>query len=406
MGIDAPCCEGYFYRTKNQHLMDLQFLKKGFLMLLFLNAVNGFSQTSDDDRAAAWQLNATYKGDFVSNFRGGIATGSTYLGLADLFLHFNTEKAGHWKGGDFLVRGANSHGGEPSANLIGDFQVVSNIEAGNHTFLYELWFKQTISNTTTTIGLQDLNAEFANSEVSSLFLNSSFGIHSVIADNISAPIFPITKPGITFSWDVSKKMILKMAVYKGCPIDFDSNPYNLKWNLDYEKGLLWITESQFSWTGTHEKNNVLKAGVFFHQHCPESNEANSETGNKLTNDYGFYLVGDHQVFSTGDERRGLKIFYQIGVSPLNNNFGYMGAGCAYSGLLSPNGTDVLGLAFADGMLNDDYGRDETTFELTYKVQVTSQIYLQPDLQYVVHPGGNESQLKNATVGLLRLGMEF
>jgi porin len=382
----------------------MQFLKKGLIMLLLLKAVNGFSQTMDDDKPSAWQLNATYKGDFVSNFHGGIATGSTYLGLADLYLHFNTEKAGLWKGGDFLVRGANSHGGQPSANLIGDFQTVSNIEAGNHTFLYELWYKQTISNVTATFGLHDLNAEFANSDIGSLFLNSLFGVHSVISDNILAPIFPLTSPGITFCWKTSEKINLKTAVYKGCPIDFDSNPYNIKWDLNHLQGLLWVTEGQYTWKGNQEQNNVLKAGVFFHQHCPESDVVNSETGNKLTHDYGFYMVGDHQVWSKGTRR--LSIFYQLGISPRNDNFAYLGAGRAYSGLFSRNGTDVFGLAMADGMLTKERGRDETTFELTYKVQLTNQIYLQPDMQYVVHSGGTDVQLKNATVALLRLGMEF
>jgi porin len=61
---------------------------------------------------------------------------------------------------------------------------------------------------------------------------------------------------------------------------------------------------------------------------------------------------------------------------------------------------------ASGMLNDDCRNNETTYELSYKVQLNQQIYIQPDLQYVVHPGGPDAQLKNATVGLLRLGMEF
>lgn len=375
-------------------------------MLLFLNAGNGFSQTRDDEAVSALQLNATYKGDFVANFRGGIETGSTYLGLADLFLNFNTENAGLWKGGDFLIRGANSHGGEPSANLVGDFQGVSNIEAGNHTFLYELWYKQAISNVTATIGLQDLNTEFANSEVSSIFLNSSFGIHSVIADNIAAPIFPITKPGITFCIDISNKVIIKTAIYKGCPVDFDSNPYNLTWNVNYEKGFLWVSEGQFSWIGIRKKSNVLKTGMFYHQHCEESTLNHPEMENKLTYDYGFYLVGEHRFNSSEVDIRGLKIFYQLGLSPRNDNFGYFGVGFTYSGLFASKGTDVLGLAIAEGLLKDDSKRNETTFEMTYKVQLTHQIYIQPDLQFVVHPGGTDAPLNNATVGFVRWGMEF
>lgn len=383
-------------------------MRRGTIMLLLLNAMNGFAQSGNENRESALQLNATYKGDLVRNFSGGIAAGTTYLGLADLFIGFDTQKAGLWKGGELLIHGANTHGGEPTTNLVGDFQGVSNIEAGNHTFLYELWYRQTIANFTATIGLQDLNVEFANSEVSALFLNSSFGVHSVIAGNISAPIFPVTKPGITLSAELSEKVILKSALYKGCPVDFDQNPYNLNWNANYQQGLLWITESQYSWTGKRQRDNVLKGGVFYHQRCPEpeTHPVTGMTSDQIERDYGFYAVGEHHLSLIKDEGQGLKIFYQLGISPRNDNFGYFGAGCSYTGLLSSKGSDILGLAMAKSMLTDADGHNETTFELTYKVQLNDQIYLQPDLQYVVHPGGTDINLKNATVGFLRLGMEF
>ena len=169
---------------------------------------------------------------------------------------------------------------------------------------------------------------------------------------------------------------------------------------------MWITEGQFSWTGNLRKNNILKVGVFYHQHCIENEDFNSQIEEQITQDYGVYLVGDHQVFSDINKNRELRIFYQLGVSPRNDNFGYIGAGCAYSGLLNAKGTDVLGLAFANGRMSNDCGPDETTFELSYKVQLTPQIYLQPDLQYVVNPGGADIHLKNATVGLIRLGLEL
>jgi porin len=384
--------------------MDVHFLKKGLLMLLILNGLNGFSESADSIKSCAWQLNATYKGDLVSNFHGGISTGTTYLGLADLFMHFDTEKAGLWNGGEFLIHGANSHGGEPSANLIGDFQVASNIEAGNHTFLYELWFKQTFSNVTVTAGLQDMNIEFASSDVASLFLNSSFGVQSVISDNIAAPIFPLTSPGITICWAMSEKIKLKSAIYKGNPIDFSANPHNLKWDLKHIESLLWVTEGQYKWMGNQKRHNLLKAGVFFHQHDIDNDVLNSETGEILSFDYGFYTIGDHLIYSSGTHE--LSIFYQLGLSPRNDNFCYLGAGCTYTGLFSKTGTDALGFAVADGMLTKERGRDEITFELTYKVQISNQIYLQPEMQYVVHPGGTDLQLKNATVGLVRLGLTF
>jgi porin len=128
--------------------------------------------------------------------------------------------------------------------------------------------------------------------------------------------------------------------------------------------------------------------------------------NHLLKDHGVYLVGEHQLSLNENEGEGLKIFYQGAFSPGNENFGYFGAGFSYTGLLSSKGSDVLGLAFADGMRDNDCGNNEVSFELTYKVQLSDQIYLQPDMQYVVHPGGTASRLGNATVGLLRVGMEF
>ena len=50
--------------------MDLRFLKKGFLMLLLINAVNVYSQTSDHEEASALQLNSTTKTLLFSGYMG------------------------------------------------------------------------------------------------------------------------------------------------------------------------------------------------------------------------------------------------------------------------------------------------------------------------------------------------
>jgi len=377
------------------------FLYVGMMAIALLNSNIAKAGTEEDQKEPALSFYGSYKGDFVSNLSGGIQSGSTYLGLADLFLELNTANAGLWKGGTFMLHGANTHGGEPSADLIGDFQVVSNIEAGNHTFLYELWYAHTFGTVQTTIGLQDLNAEFANSEFGGLFLNSSFGVHSVIADNIAAPIFPLTSPGITICWEASDHLHLKTAVYKGCPIDFDENPHNFKWDLNHNDALLWVTEANLHGRSYEERMQMIKAGFFFHLHCEEP-----ETTEELESDYGFYLVGDHRVSPQQENGNGLSIFYQLGVSPRNDNVAYFGSGIHYTGLFSPKGNDTLGLAMARGIMTDDDGRDETTFELTYKLSINNHFYLQPDLQYVVNPRGTDSQLDNAFVGSVRLGLEF
>jgi len=94
------------------------------------------AQVDSIKKTPPFSFEASYIGDVVSNFSGGIKKGTTYLGLANIKASFNTETANFWKGGKAYLNIGNTHGGEPSTNLIGDFQGVSNIEAGNLTFMY------------------------------------------------------------------------------------------------------------------------------------------------------------------------------------------------------------------------------------------------------------------------------
>ena len=89
-------------------------------------------------------IEVSYSGDRMGNVAGGIKQGGTYLGYAQLGLLLDFEKMGAWKGEVLCIKGGNTHGGTPSETFIGDFQSAENIEAGNHTFLQELWFSQTI----------------------------------------------------------------------------------------------------------------------------------------------------------------------------------------------------------------------------------------------------------------------
>ncbi|HEX3009230.1 MAG TPA: carbohydrate porin, partial [Bacteroidales bacterium] len=107
--------------------------------MLYLKALS-----QDKDTTKPLNFEASYIGESFNNLSGGIKRGSTYEGMANLRISFDTDKARLWKGGQFYIHAANTHGGTPSCDLVGDFQVASNIEAGNHTYIQEFWFKQTV----------------------------------------------------------------------------------------------------------------------------------------------------------------------------------------------------------------------------------------------------------------------
>ena len=356
------------------------------------------AQENPSVKSQPFMFEASYISEVVSNFTGGIKTGTTYLGLANLAARFNTHKAGWWQGGEFRINAANTHGGEPSAELVGDFQGVSNIEAGNLTFLYELWYRQSIKNISLTLGLQDLNAEFAKSENGTLFTNSSFGIHSSLADNIPSPIFPLTALGATFRWNVPGRFTLFTAIFDGTPDDFENNPYNTGWKLCRNDGFLTVMEIQFYKSLISGLIGSYKIGTYYHQ----QNAPIDVEQKKI----GIYLIGDQEVYTTKQGK--LSAFSQLGISPKkenDNNF-YYSFGLRLNGISSKRPNDEAGIAVAHAGFSNTPSRSETAIELTYRIQANEKISVKPDLQYIINPSGMDAKLKNALTGLLRVELSF
>ncbi|MDD4921559.1 MAG: carbohydrate porin [Bacteroidales bacterium] len=359
-----------------------------------------------ESQGSPLSFEASYIGDGLANFSGGLKKGATYLGLANLGLFFDTQKAGLWKGGQFCIVGANTHGGTPSESLIGDFQIASNIEAGDLTYIHELWYRQSFGKLSTILGVQDLNAQFASSENAGLFLNSSFGIHSTISNNIPSPIFPLTALGWQFQYDFSEKVSGKVAIFDGLPEGFKHHTYNISWKLDPNEGYLLVSEFSLADLASAKLPGLYKLGVYYHNHYGLSNIFDAEERQDHQN-YGFYLVADQSLYK-GIDGRSLSVFAQASLSPQskNTNSSYLGMGLNYSGLLQGRTEDVLGLAVARAGFKNSVYPNETTMELTYKAQLTDHVYIQPDIQYVIRPSGTDEKLENALVGALRFGLDF
>jgi porin len=372
-------------------------MKKGigklFLCLLFV-PFGALAQDVTDTKASAFNFEASYIGDVVSNFHGGIKKGTTYLGLANVKANFDTQIANWWKGGEFFINIGNTHGGEPSANLIGDFQGVSNIEAGNLTFLYELWYKHRIGNVNIILGLQDLNANFAASKNGALFTNSSFGIQSSISDNISIPVFPLTALGVNFNWKIAKDFNFKFAIFDGTPDDFKTNPFNINWKLSKAQGYLSVAEFQSNKSILKNQNASYKFGVYFHEH--------NDTVAVEQHNGGFYFIVDQQISSK------ISLFSQIGFSPksINLHNHYFSLGANYRGIIKNRPEDQFGFAFAYAGIDDNIIGSETAIELTYLFQISKNYYLRPDIQYIINPAGTKEKLENSFVGFIRFGVNF
>lgn len=387
-------------------LLSLQVVVNGQQSTPFINNTTPTDTSSLLNKVNLFTTEASYIGDFVGNFIGGKKRGTTYLGMGNIKIGFETKNIGLWDGGQFLINGASTHGRTPSGELFGDFQTASNIEAGNHTYLHEFWYKHSFDNAEFTIGLQDLNVEFVKNEYAASFINSSFGIPSLISNNIPVPIFPLTALGITGKFQLNETLIFQAALFDGLPEDFESNQYNLNWELSSRNGFLMFTEFQLS-TQINNLPGTIKAGGYFHSHLTETQEETDHAEAAFNENYGFYLIADQTVWQKSDNTK-LGFFTQLAVSPgnINRHNYYIGGGFIYSGIFSQSGNDVLGLAFAHAGLNNSYVNNETTIELFYKAVITENLFIQPDFQYIINPAGTENKLDNALAAFIRFEINF
>ncbi len=373
-----------------------------FTSILFLFI---FTHTQSREKQNPFTFNASYVGDGVANMYGGIKTGAVYLGMGNITVSFDTEKARLWKGGELYLNGASIHGASPTEKLVGDFQVVDNIDGGNHSYMHEIWYKQAFGNFSFTAGLQDLNADFAVSENGGEYINSSFGISSLISNNIPAPIFPLTALGLSFQWDIAPHFSWLGAAFDGVPTDFDDNAYNLNWELKKDDGVLVFTEFQLP-NLFKFADGTIKFGGYYHSKLVVENEETHEDETVFNKNFGFYLVADQNIKEWDNGCR-LSAFIQGAVSPKDENAHnfYAGAGLNFYAPFKRK-NDAVGLAVAHAGFHEGVHKHETAIEAFYKIQFTENISLQPDIQYVINPSGTDENLKNALVGILRFKLEF
>ena len=320
--------------------------------------------------ASAQTFEGSYVGDTYYNAAGGLKRGGGFMGMGNIKMGVEA-----WRGGEFMINGASIHGKSLTGNYLGDLQVASNIDAGEHAYLHELWFRQALGNFSFVLGLQDLNADFMVSEGAGEFINSSFGVPPVIATGVPVPIFPLTGLGFAARWDIDDRWAVQGALFDGNQTAFDHNPNNTHWTFDKGDGVLAMGELHF--------DGRLKLGGYYHS---------------ADENYGFYALADQPL----SERLGL--FCQLAVAPKskNDNNYSIGLGANYAFCDKHR----AGLALTHAGLHAVDHKHETAVEACYNYSLNDNIALQPDVQYILNPSGADEELKNALVGMLRLHINF
>ena len=390
---------------------------KTYLYIAFailMTAILPYQKVVCQEPDSPFSFESDINGDFVSVLSGGIKTCEPeYMGLISFQLGFDFEKAGLWKGGSFLIHIHNTHGQTVSADNVGDLQVFSNLEAGNHTGIFELIYTQKIGNLEISTGWNDLNATFSCTEFGGFFINSSFGITPGISLNVPVSIFPTTSPFVQTSYAFTKNSTLSFATYAGNPGDIENNRYNVKWDINQDNGMLSIL--QYAHSGSGEKKYCLKTGVYEHT---GNFRAIKDTNKVFEDNYGIYLNFDKQLTLPGNRySEGLNAFFQFSWAPSDRNLVnyYLGGGLTCHGFMrNKDARDKAGLGIAHLATSKTWQRtnpgckaSETALELTYQILIKERISFQPDIQYILNPGaGSNGNLQNALISGIRFTLIY
>lgn len=358
-------------------------------------------------------IEAAYTGDAWRNVGGGVRRDSTYLDNIDVIVTLDAEHAFGWNGTTILVSGLHNNRSTLSDGIVGDIQTVSNIDTDGATRLYEAWVERAFEGGAMKVGLMDLNAELDVNETGALFVNSSHGIgpdFSQVGENGPA-IFPITGFGLLTRMDFGERAELRAAVYEATVGD-PNHPRRTTVDLESHEGTLLVAELTFR--PTQSSRSVL--GLW--RHNGRTSDLADPELQRRDDSLGLYALAEGTLLSSGEHA--LSGFVRLGFADadVHQIARYQGAGLVWSGplLAGSEREEQLGLAAAvitngntflrsQAALGSTFERHETAIELTYRVQATPWLALQPDVQYILNPG-TDPALDNAWVVGLRFELSW
>jgi len=384
-----------------------------------------------------------YTVEVWGNTTGGVKTGSVYTGLLDFGAEVDLEKAIGWQGASVSTTWLWLSGRDASEDLVGNFLTISNIAGFNTLRMFELWFQQEVFDDKVSIRLGQLSAdsEFLISDYSGLFINGTFGWPAFAYMNIpnGGPGFPMGTLGARLALNPVDWFTFQSAVFQGNVFAQDVNRHGFRWRLDAQTGYTFLNEAQFRWNHREEESGLpgqIKPGVWFQ--TGQSADALAESTS--SGNAGFYVVLDQMLYREAGEPpvacltkdgksvvdgksgksfkapvpleksdQGLGFFGRAAFTPADRNFVnfYFDTGLSYKGLIPTRDNDTVGIAFgyaqlsngARGSLRDEGANPigaEMVIEFTYQAEITPWLIVQPDLQYIINPGG-ATDLNNALV---------
>ena len=311
-------------------------------------------------------------------------------------------------------------------------------------------------------GLLGVDDEFYQSAAENAFIRPNFGWTSVLTLNIPLPTYPYAGPGVRLKVQPSIWSYVMIGAYGGNPApgvfhdpspnarpSNDFNKHGTQWDLRADEGAFLIAEGGVHFNDPPDPNAAppshgdgkkavkeprglftsVKVGAAYDTDTFSDaydarligiGSANAPAQTRARGgDWAVYAQADQELYrESGTETQGLSAFlHGTYMPPDRNAYDFSGeAGLVYTGLLPGRCDDLCGLGFAlihasestaaavrdanraagTHFATPDY---EVALEATYNAHLRPGVWLQPDVQFIVHPGATGERGNALVIGL-------
>lgn len=392
-------------------------------------------------------LEGTYKVDYQNNLRGGISKGSRSMTNLDIKMDADLDKLWGWESTKAYVHILDNRGAGVNADKIGSQMGVSNIEVPLSTSrIFHAWVEKSFMDDQWALltGLYPVDSEFSVVDSAGIFLHPAYGASQDLSQTRGPSIFNNSAFGLRLKWQSADKSLYAMgAVLDGIPGDPD---HPKRTAIHFNKGDGSFSIMEFGWTpnatgDSHDPTGPEKTLQSMEQKVIEQYIGHAKLAagfwrysNRAEDVFDLDANGNpRKRFSWGGHVLAEKTLFILGDDPARNLTGFFrytftdgdstaiesmtNLGINVRGLIASRTDDNFGLAWSQGRLGSKYRRAqlrdngidtahaEHAIEMTYRAPVTPWLAIQPNLQWVSHPGG-DSTAKRATVAGFRLEMQL
>ena len=404
-------------------------------------------------------ISFNYTSDLAGNVTGGKSRGFTYCDNFTLDLEFQSEPLFGYKGGTLSVIMLNRDGNSLSAQNIGNQFTVQQVYGGSTAIFYGLAYNQRFCDDKISFkfGRMAAGDDFASSPLYWLYMNNGIdGNPQSLPVNGKFTTYPWAVWGARLRALVTPDSEAMLGIYQVTPQASLPYMHGFNWTKNPGDGVMLI--GQYGWAPEFfkpESSPLPPArgdgkSVSSSARSPQGDGktfaplADAEVPHGLPGHYwmgGYYSTWTYPQFGTSQGQPGAyglywhfdQMLYRLNpykdtgltawsafvLCPQQNTalipFQYNG-GLVYTGLIPcrPSDISIFGVAYGNFSSNyaqasqstlGGYATYELVYELGYRINLTKFAYVQPDLQWVINPGGSGA-VPNALVLGAQIGVTF